>query len=248
MAKSKGRENLGEARSEARRRGRLAAKQRAAAEAAGRAEAAAGTSGAAPATLNTTPVTTTQGPRTGFRAALRSSFGAAPIRADLAFFPTLLPTRVLIVPLIITAATSYLAVQPGALASSWLQIAVQSLLLPPAFVLSFLGGMLTRRASWLAGGVVGLVTLAGGTFVATSADLAAMEANNPVRLGLEIYARTSADLGSAASNAYFAAVMGIFGGAFAGWYGRFLRAAGPGPRSARERRRVEAERRKDSSR
>ena len=175
-------------------------------------------------------------------------FGAAPIRADIAFFPTLVPTRVLVVPLIIAAATSYLAVQPGALASSWLQIAVQSLLLPPAFVLSFLGGMLTRRASWLAGGVIGLMTLAGGTFVAGSADLGAMEATNPVRLVLEIYARTSADLGSVASNAYGAAVMGIFGGAFAGWYGRFLRAAGPGPRSARERRRVEAERRKGSDR
>ena len=236
--------NRGESRTEARRRGRLAARQRAAAEATSGTEVSAVSSAEAPTGLDATTRTVAPHQRSGFRAALRSSFGAAPVRADLAFFPTLVPTRVVVIPLLITVAASYLAVQPGALASSWLQIAVQSLLLPPAFVLSFLGGMLTRRASWLAGGVVGLMTLAGGTFVATSADLAAMEANNPVRLGLEIYARTSADLGSAASNAYFAAVMGIFGGAFAGWYGRFLRAAGPGPRSARERRRVDAERRK----
>jgi hypothetical protein len=245
---AKGKVKHGEARAEARRRNRLAAKERVVAEATGGLATASDSNASVATKISPTTISAAQGTRTGFRAALRSSFGAAPIRADIAFFPTLVPTRVLVVPLIIAAATSYLAVQPGALASSWLQIAVQSLLLPPAFVLSFLGGMLTRRASWLAGGVIGLMTLAGGTFVAGSADLGAMEATNPVRLVLEIYARTSADLGSVASNAYGAAVMGIFGGAFAGWYGRFLRAAGPGPRSARERRRVEAERRKGSDR
>ncbi len=246
MAKAK--VNQDEARAEARRRSRLAAKQRAAAEAAGSSEASGGSSTTVSTALSAAAPSSTPGQRTGFRAALRSSFGAAPIRADLAFFPKIALTRVLAIPLLITVATSFLAVQPGALSASWLQIAVQSLLLPPAFVLSFFGGMLTRRASWLAGGVVGLMTLAGGTFVASSADLAAMEATNPVRLVLEIYARSSADLGAVASNAYGAAVMGIFGGAFAGWYGRFLRAAGPGPRSARERRRVDAERRKGPGR
>lgn len=226
-------------RAEARRRNRLAAKS--------------GTVSPSEAPQMSTPsgpgaTATGEVPRTGILAALRSSFGAAPIRADLAFFPSIAATRVLIVPLIATIATAAFAIQPAALASTWVQLVVQSLLLPPAFVLSFLGGMLTRRASWLAGGVIGIITFAGGMFVAAAADLAALDAKNPVRLVLEIYAQSSNDLGALASNVYGAAVMGIFAGAFAGWYGRFLRAAGPRPRSAKERRRRDAEQRKGNRR
>lgn len=189
-----------------------------------------------------------EAPRTGILAALRGSFGAAPIRADIAFFPSIALKRVMLLPLAATIATAVVAIQPTALASTWIQLLVQSLLLPPAFVLSFLGGMLTRRASWLAGGVIGLITFAGGMFVAAAADLAALDPKNPIRLVLEIYAQSSGDIGALASNAYGAAVMGIFAGAFAGWYGRFLRAVGPRPRSERERRRLDAERRKGNRR
>lgn len=229
-----------EGRAAARRRNRIVAKERAAAEAAG-----LPLPSPAASRSTTEPASTAN---TGFRGALRGSFAAAPIRADLAFFPKIVFTRVLLVPLIVTAAAVYVAAQPGALASTWVQLAVQSLLLPPAFVLSFLGGMLTRRASWLAGGVIGIITLAGGMMVAATADLSVLDAANPIRMVLEIYAASRADAAAIASNAYGAAVMGIFAGAFAGWYGRFLRAVGPSSRSARGRRRVDAERRKGSPR
>lgn len=234
-----GKQEQDHSRAEARRRNRLAAKSGAVEQGGAPSTGASGGPEVSAAAV---------APRPGIFGALRASFGAAPIRADLAFFPSIAPTRVLILPLIATIATAVIAIQPAALASTWIQLVVQSLLLPPAFVLSFLGGMLTRRASWLAGGVIGLMTFAGAMFVGSAADLAAIDEKNPVRLVLEIYAKSGSDLGALASNAYGAVVMGIFAGAFAGWYGRFLRAAGPRPGSAKERRRLDAERRKESRR
>ncbi len=138
-------------RAEARRRNRLAAKERAAQEALGITPEAP----AAAPTSTTTPPTTGG---LGFRAALRSSAGRAPIREDLAYLPRLIRTRAFVLPLVLVVVTTVVALQPGMLTSNIAQLAVQSILLPPAFVVAFLGGMLTRRGAWLIGGIFGIIT------------------------------------------------------------------------------------------
>ena len=213
-------------RAEIRRRNRLAAKERREAEALGIAVAAP--AAAAPQPAAAAPL--------GFRAALRGSFGLAPIRGDVAALPGILRTRAFAVPLAVTLLVAIVALQSGALASQWVQLAVQSVLLPPAFVLAFIAGMLTKRGAWLMGALFGLLSYGAAIFVANAADLSAMEATNPVRTMLEGIATRAAGGGAAIfSDLYFVAVAGMFAGAFAGWYNRFLRAMSPS-RAARERR------------
>ena len=105
-------------RAEARRRNRLAAKERAAQEALGITPEAPAASPASDATPPTTG-------GLGFRAALRSSAGRAPIRADLAYLPTLIRTRAFVLPLVLVIVTTVVALQPGILTSNIAQLAVQ---------------------------------------------------------------------------------------------------------------------------
>ena len=135
-------------RAEARRRNRLAAKERAEQE-------ALGITPEAPAAATASATTPTATGGLGFRAALRSSAGRAPIREDLAYLPRLIRTRAFVLPLVVVIATTVVALQPGVLTSNLAQLAVQSILLPPAFVVAFLGGMLTRRGGDEAAGEIG---------------------------------------------------------------------------------------------
>ena len=226
-------------RAEARRRNRLAAKERAAAEALG---TAPDPSTAAPAAAADSARTTGGG--LGLRAALRSSAGRAPIRADLAYLPTLLRTRAFLVPLVVVAATTLVALQPDALANNLAQLAVQSILLPPAFVIAFLGGMLTRRGAWLIGGIFGVITYVGAAIVGTFGDLTAFGTGNPVKALLDGVTANVGNPGAMFVDLYGVAAAGILAGAFAGWYSRFLRAMSPNQPNERDRRRSEAERRK----
>ena len=185
--------------------------------------------------------------RLGFRAAFRASVAAAPIRSDLRALPGLLRSRAFAVPLIVAGATTVVAIQPGALASTPVQLAVQSILLPPAFVLAFLAGMLTRRGSWMMGGLFGVISYVGSIVVAHVGDLGALDASNPIRALLE----GAGGLGAGDAllgNLYFVAIAGVLAGAFAGWYGRFLRAMSPAAANSRDRRRRDAEQRKGRSR
>ncbi|MFM8914724.1 MAG: hypothetical protein ACKOFY_00415, partial [Candidatus Limnocylindrus sp.] len=52
------------------------------------------------------------------------------------------------------------------------------------------------------------------------------------------------NLGAMLGDIYGVAAAGILAGAFAGWYGRFLRAMSPNRPTERDRHRLEAERRK----
>jgi hypothetical protein len=221
-----------EARAAARRRGRQAAREQA--ERIERGEALQETCPTpAPQMVETQA---TQG-GLGVRAAFRGSLRSAPIRDDLRQLPSLVKTRALMVPLVVIAVTTGVALQQGALSSSLVQLAVQSILLPPAFVVAFLAGMLTRRASWLLGGLLGLVSYAGALVIGSVGDLAVLEPTNPVRMFLERNVENSRDLGTLVGDLYGVAVSGIFAGAFAGWYGRFLRAMSPSRRSSRDQRR-----------
>jgi len=224
-------------RAEARRRNRLAAKERAAAEALG----IAPETPAAPAT-SAAPAAPTGG--LGFRAALRSSAGRAPIREDLAYLPTLVRTRAFLVPLLVVVVTTVIALQPGVLASNIAQLGVQSILLPPAFVIAFLGGMLTRRGAWLIGGLFGVITYAASAIVGTYGDMAAFADGNPVKGLLDGITANLGNPGAMFTDIYGVAAAGILAGAFAGWYSRFLRAMSPNQPTERDRRRMEAERRK----
>ena len=224
-------------RAEARRRNRLAAKERAAAEALG----IVPETPAAPAT-SAAPAAPTGG--LGFRAALRSSAGRAPIREDLAYLPTLVRTRAFLVPLLVVAVTTVIALQPGVLASNIAQLGVQSILLPPAFVIAFLGGMLTRRGAWLIGGLFGVITYAASAIVGTYGDMTAFADGNPVKGLLDGITTNLGNPGAMFTDIYGVAAAGILAGAFAGWYSRFLRAMSPNQPTERDRRRMEAERRK----
>lgn len=224
-------------RAEARRRNRLAAKERAEQEALGitpEAPAAAAASDATP------PATG----GLGFRAALRSSAGRAPIREDLAYLPRLIRTRAFVLPLVLVVGTTVVALQPGILASNIAQLGVQAVLLPPAFVVVFLGGMVARRGAWLIGGIFGIITYGAWAIVGTYGDMTAFADGNPVRDLFKTATDNLANPGAALFDIYGAASGGILAGAFAGWYSRFLRAMSPNQPTERDRRRMEAERRK----
>ena len=224
-------------RAEARRRNRLAAKARAEQE-------ALGTTPQAPASA---PQSTAPAPATGglgFRAALRSSAGRAPIREDLAYLPRLIRTRAFVLPLAAVVITTVIALQPGMLSSNIAQLAVQSILLPPAFVVAFLGGMLTRRGAWLIGGIFGVITYVASAIVGSSDAMSALVGGNPVKGLLDGITANIGNPGAMLGDIYGVAAAGILAGAFAGWYGRFLRAMSPNQPTERDRRRMEAERRK----
>lgn len=224
-------------RAETRRRNRLAAKERAAQEALGITLEA---SAAAPTSTTTPP--TTGG--LGLRAALRSSAGRAPIREDLAYLPRLIRTRAFVLPLVLVIVTTVVALQPGMLTSNIAQLAVQSILLPPAFVVAFLGGMLTRRGAWLIGGIFGIITYVASAIVGGSEAMSAFPEGNPVKGLLDGITANIGNPGAMLGDIYGVAAAGILAGAFAGWYGRFLRAMSPNQPTERDRRRMEAERRK----
>ena len=229
-----------EARAEARRRSRIAAKERA-------------ERGDEHPEAPVTPVaqTATGQPaqnNLGFRAAFRGSFGVAPIRDDLRQLPHLLRPRAFLVPLAAIVVTTAVATQQGVLSTSVGQLAVQSILLPPAFVIAFLAGMLTRRGSWLLGGIFGVITYGGALLVGSVADLSVLDATNPVRAFLEQNVALAKDGGALVGDLYGVAVSGIFAGAVAGWYGRFLRSMSPARPSSRDLRRRDAGQRKGGGR
>ena len=209
-------------RAEARRRGRIAARER---EAAGDQPMVAETS----TDLAVKPSAPQPRVETGigFRAAFRGSFGRIPFKDDLRALPAILRTRAFFVPLIATVATIVLSVQPDTINSNLVQLAVQTVLLPPAFVVAFMGGMLTRRGSWMLGGIFGVLTYFGSLVVGSAADLSGLPEGNPVGVFLSNNVANISNLGALAGDLYGVAVSGIFAGAFAGWYGRFLRAMSP---------------------
>jgi|GEM_PF-419892 len=223
-------------RAEARRRGRIAARER---EAAGDQPVPTEPAVDLSATPNASQPRAQGG--IGFRAAFRGSFGRIPFKDDLRALPAILRTRAFFVPLIATAATVLISVQPGSINSNLVQLAVQTVLLPPAFVVAFMGGMLTRRGSWMLGGIFGVLTYLGSLVVGSVADLSGLTAGNPVGAFLNNNMTNLSNLGAFAGDLYGVAVSGIFAGAFAGWYGRFLRAMSPRP-SGRDQQRERSKR------
>jgi hypothetical protein len=230
-------------RAEARRRGRIAARER---EAAGDQPVAS-----EPVTdLVTTPNASQPRAETGigFRAAFRGSFGRIPFKDDLRALPAILRTRAFFVPLIATVATVVISIQPGTLAFTPIQIVIQSLLVPALFSpIAFISGMLAKRAAWLIGGISSLMALFGLLTIAQLSEIPASLADNPVTSSITLISdRFTASMDSLMM-LYWVAVVGITSGALGGWYGRFLRAMSPRP-SGRDQRREGSSRGKGGGR
>jgi hypothetical protein len=94
------------------------------------------------------------------------------------------------------------------------------------------------------GGIFGIITYAASAVVGTYGDMAAFPAGNPVKGLLDGITGNIGNPGAMISDIYGVAAAGILAGAFAGWYGRFLRAMSPNQPTERDRRRIDAERRK----
>jgi len=116
--------------------------------------------------------------RVGFRAAFGQAFHPVDFRADLAYLPTLVRERAVIIPVAISLVATLLFVlliaprlrlpnaQPTFLDGAGVYL-YQIFVWPPPIGAAFLAGFLAKRASWLAGI---LVTAVGTLCVLASAD------------------------------------------------------------------------------
>jgi hypothetical protein len=97
----------------------------------------------------------TDPPPAGMRYAFRAAFHPANIRDDLAHLPELLRSRAVIIPIAISVGTAVaIAASNGTDVVS--RILAQYFLVPPPIGSIFIAGFFARRASYLAGFIVGL--------------------------------------------------------------------------------------------
>lgn len=179
------------------------------------------------------PVTTAApaaGARVGIVDSFRLASGPADIRGDVAAFPSVARhSHAVWLPVAVVVATGLAYLVPSLRQNSIVVFLVQALLAPPAMIPSFLAGMLTRRASWLAGAVAGL---ASGIMA--------------VVIILIVPLSGAAQVTTSATDALWIVVVGpLFGaavGAFAGFYRRFLAYSSPN-RGQQTRRKAAAKRR-----
>jgi hypothetical protein len=174
--------------------------------------------------------------RVGFLEAFRVAARPASIRSDLAALPELIRTRAVLVPGLIAVVMFVVVLIPGLAAYDGVRYLGQTLLISPGLILPFLAGILARRAAWLCGAVIGLLTaVLYGVFLVVSSDSTLLNfffAAPPVPSGFrEAQALQSLLLGIPVS-------AGI--GAFAGFYRRFLRLSGPGAGGGQRPRRQTA--------
>jgi hypothetical protein len=155
-------------------------------------------------------------PRPSIGTAFRSAFRPLDLVGDLRALPRLLISWAFLIPaaLIVAIAAVIIATAGQELISRELS---QFFLAPPPLAPVFIAGFLASRASYLLGGLLGVVqTIAVLAIVATPS------------LGT---VTGVPDTGTLASSALVSVVFGGFYAAAMAWYKRFLRAANP-PRSA----------------
>ncbi len=191
-------------RSEARRRARLAAVD---------AEGQSFASDADDATA--TPASGAVSARPGIFGAFRGSINSVDVRADLRQIPWLITkTKSVWLPsVLVVASTIWFGVSGGATAQISF-LAFNLFVFPPPLAAAFLAGILTPRMSYLAGGIVGLVS----AIVFSVYILIGNVPTNPSmdeRQRYVLYALAISPLS------------GLAIGGFAGFYRRFLRRANP---------------------
>ena len=122
-------------------------------------------------------------------------------------------------PSIISIATGLAFFAPDLRSNTIVTFLVQALLAPPAMIPSFLAGFLTRRGSWLVGGIAGIVSAA---------------------MAVVIFVGVPGTGSNATTNDYLMIMLigPVFGasvGAFAGFYRRFLALSSPNRGQPRRR-------------
>jgi hypothetical protein len=154
----------------------------------------------------------------GIRNAFREAFRPLNLREDLRLLPRLLLHRSFWVPSLIAAVTAgaLIAFQGREIIS---QFAATYFLAPPPIGGIFLAGFMAPRASYLVGALVGLVSAVLVTFAAASLSTVVEGAGTPAEVGS--FAFTISPLS------------GIFFGAAAAWYRRFLYLASPARQAVR---------------
>ncbi len=163
------------------------------------------------------------GPRPGILGTFRAAAAPADIAGDLRALPSLLRTRAAIVPVALILASLVVSFALGAQGGLIPALLFTAFLAPPPMAASFLAGILTPRASWLLGLLTGLVAGIGFAIVILFAPdaviLGLFRASPPIPAGFrEAYAM---------QGLLVSPLMGLGVGAFAGFYRRFLRMAGP---------------------
>jgi hypothetical protein len=156
--------------------------------------------------------------RPGIIQAFRMAAAPADIRGDLAAFPAIATkSRAVWVPGLLVIGGGIVLLVPTLRDNQLGVLAAQLLVVPPPLIPAFIAGMLAPRAAWLCGLVVGL--FAGVIFavyvLTSSGGTGVTEITPELRNQALLYAVTISPL------------FGLGTGAFAGFYRRFLRVAGP---------------------
>ena len=179
-------------------------------------EAEEGTIDAAPGRPAQPARASAQVVRMGIVAALRASVHPLRVRDDLAALPSLVTNKALWLPVLVTIASTVAVVGTGGkdlVTPLLFAYFVQT----PALGGVFLAGFLAPRASWLLGGIVGLVAAVGYVAVLSLVP----GALSPTAPG-------SATIESVAFSAFLLSpVMGALFASAAAWYRRFLSLTNP---------------------
>lgn len=165
-----------------------------------------------------TPVPSGPTGRAGVIGALRSAFRPADVRGDIAALPRLLRHRAFLIPFAtIVAAAALVAVTGGTEPLS--RTLSPYFLAPPPVAPVFIAGFLAPRASYLIGGLLGIISSIAVILVLSTPGMqqAATGTTTTTALTADVLA--------------YSLVLATFGGAFyaaaAAWYKRFLALASP---------------------
>jgi hypothetical protein len=162
-----------------------------------------------------------QGARRSIGAAFREAFRPLDARADLRLLPRLLRTKAFWVPVLLTLASTaiFAAVRPSTSSDPLSLIAAflfQYFIVTPGIGAVFIAGFLAPRASWLIGGLVGVVTAACYSFLGLGGFI-------PLAPGAA--APVARDVVLAAFG--LSPVLGALFASAAAWYRRFLTLSNP---------------------
>lgn len=161
--------------------------------------------------------------RPSITAAFRNAYHPANIREDLAALPRLLTTKAFLIPIGLIFAGSMLVILDAS--NPVAVFAFQTLVLPPAMAPIFIAGFFATRASYLLGGIIGLIDFA----VYAGFLLAIVPATGGTATPAEIQEQVLAAAAVGPSG-------GILFAAAAAWYRRFLALSNASAARARQER------------